>query len=153
MAVMLVLLSIDLEALLEVDAQGFQCLRVICAAYLLSMAWQSLMTDITATPTLEAKNTLRKMARSVALVVFTNPKLILIFYAFFPQFIDPETAAVPQVAVMGGTFILIEVAAIALCAYGRNWVQTKLEDAESSKWLSRLTVTASIAAAGLILLP
>ncbi|MFZ8884709.1 MAG: LysE family translocator [Litorivicinaceae bacterium] len=153
MVVMLVLLAVGLEALLAVSAQAFHWLRVIGAAYLLWMAWQSLMTDITTTTTLEAKRTLWKMARSEALVAFTNPKLILIFYAFFPQFIDPETAVVPQVAVMGGTFILIEVAAIALYAFGGTWLQARLENTESSKWLSRFTATALTAAAGLILLP
>ena len=105
------------------------------------------------TTTLKATHTLWKMARSEALVAFTNPKLILIFYAFFPQFIDPEAAVVPQVAVMGGTFILIEVTAIALYAFGGTWLQARLENTESSKWLSRFTATALTAAAGLILLP
>jgi threonine/homoserine/homoserine lactone efflux protein len=153
MVVMLVLLAVGLEALLAVSAQAFHWLRVIGAAYLLWMAWQSLMTDITTTTTLKATHTLWKMARSEALVAFTNPKLILIFYAFFPQFIDPETAVVPQVTVMGGTFILIEVAAIALYAFGGTWLQARLENTESSKWLSRFTATALTAAAGLILLP
>jgi threonine/homoserine/homoserine lactone efflux protein len=153
MLVMLVMLAGGLEALLAVSTQAFQWLRVIGAGYLLWMAWQSLMTNVITTTTLEAKRTLLKMARSEALVAFTNPKLILIFCAFFPQFIDLETPVVPQVAVMGGTFILIEVVAIALYAFGGTWLQTRLENTGSLKWLSRFTATALTAAAGLIFLP
>ncbi len=153
MVVMLILLALGLEALLALSADAFQWLRIIGAAYLLWMAWQSLHAVVNANSPVEVKKTLWMMARSEALVAFTNPKLILIFYAFFPQFIDPLEPVVPQVAIMGGTFLLIEIAAIALYAFGGRWLQTRLEDGESSKWLSRFTAVALTAAAGLILIP
>ena len=153
MVVMLILLALGLEALLALSADAFQWLRIVGAAYLLWMAWQSLRAVVNARSPVEGKKTLWMMARSEALVAFTNPKLILIFYAFFPQFIDPFEPVAPQVAVMGGTFLLIEVAAIGLYAFGGRWLQTTLEDGESSKWLSRFTAVALTAAAGLILIP
>ena len=153
MVVMLVLLALGLEALLALSANAFQWLRIVGAAYLLWMAWQSLNAVFQTNAPVEIKRTLWMMARSEALVAFTNPKLILIFYAFFPQFIDPLEPVVPQIAVMGGTFLLIEVAAIGLYAFGGRWLQTRLEDGQSSKWLSRFTAVALSAAAGLILIP
>ena len=153
MVVMLILLALGLEALLALSANAFQWLRIVGAVYLLWMAWQSLHAVLRPNSVIEAKKTLWMMARSEALVAFTNPKLILIFYAFFPQFIDPLEPVVPQVAIMGGTFLLIEIAAIGLYAFGGRWLQTQLEDGESSKWLSRFTAAALTAAAGLILIP
>ncbi len=153
MVVMLILLALGLEALLALSANAFQWLRIVGAVYLLWMAWQSLHAVVRPNSVIEAKKTLWMMARSEALVAFTNPKLILIFYAFFPQFIDPLEPVVPQVAIMGGTFLLIEIAAIGLYAFGGRWLQTQLEDGESSKWLSRFTAAALTAAAGLILIP
>jgi threonine/homoserine/homoserine lactone efflux protein len=153
MVVMLILLALGLEALLALSANAFQWLRIVGAAYLLWMAWQSLHAVVRPNSVIEVKKTLWMMARSEALVAFTNPKLILIFYAFFPQFIDPLESVVPQVAIMGGTFLLIEVAAIGLYAFGGRWLQTRLEDGESSKWLSRFMAAALAAAAGLILIP
>ena len=153
MVVMLILLALGLEALLALSANAFQWLRIVGAVYLLWMAWQSLHGIVRANSVIEAKKTLWMMARSEALVAFTNPKLILIFYAFFPQFIDPLEPVVPQVAIMGGTFLLIEIAAIGLYAFGGRWLQTQLEDGERSKWLSRFTAAALTAAAGLILIP
>jgi threonine/homoserine/homoserine lactone efflux protein len=153
MLVMLILLALGLEALLALSADAFQWLRLIGACYLLWMAWQALHAIVKTESAMEITKTMWMMARSEALVALTNPKLILIFYAFFPQFIDPFEAIAPQVAVMGGTFLLIEIAAIGLYAFGGRWLQTRLEDGESSRWLSRFTAAALTAAAGLILIP
>ena len=153
MVVMLVLLAAGLEALLALSASAFQWLRVVGAGYLLWMAWQSLNVVVPTAFDLEVRKTLWLMARSEALVAFTNPKLILIFYAFFPQFIDPVKPVMPQIIVMGGTFILIEIGAIGLYAFGGRWLQERFEDGQSSRWLSRFTAVALTAAAGLILVP
>ena len=153
MVVMLVLLAVGLEALLALNASAFQWLRVVGAGYLLWMAWQSLNVVVPTRFDLEVRKTLWLMARSEALVAFTNPKLILIFYAFFPQFIDPVKPVMPQIIVMGGTFILIEIGAIGLYAFGGRWLQERFEDGQSSRWLSRFTAVALTAAAGLILVP
>ena len=153
MVVMLVLLAVGLEALLALSAGAFQWLRIIGAGYLLWMAWQAIHVVVTTRFDLEVRKTLLLMARSEALVAFTNPKLILIFFAFFPQFIDPGKPVVPQVIVMGGTFILIEIAAIGLYAFGGRWLQERFHDGQGSKWLSRFTAVALTAAAGLILVP
>ena len=153
MVVMLVLLAVGLEALLALSAGAFQWLRIIGAAYLLWMAWQAIHVVETTRFDLEVRKTLLLMARSEALIAFTNPKLILIFFAFFPQFIDLGKPVVPQVVVMGGTFILIEIAAIGLYAFGGRWLQERFHDGQGSKWLSRFTAVALTAAAGLILVP
>ena len=153
MVIMLVLLAVGLEALLAISARAFQWLRIIGAGYLLWMAWQAINVVVSTRFNLEVRKTLWLMARSEALVAFTNPKLILIFYAFFPQFIDPVKPVVPQVIVMGGTFILIEIAAIGLYAFGGRWLQERFEDGQSSRWFSRFTAIALTAAAGLILAP
>ena len=153
MVVMLVLLTVGLEAVLALSAGAFQWLRIIGAGYLLWMAWQAIHVVVTTRIDLEVHKTLLLMARSEALIAFTNPKLILIFFAFFPQFIDPGKPVVPQVIVMGGTFILIEIGAIGLYAFGGRWLQERFEDGQSSRWLSRFTAVALTAAAGLILVP
>jgi homoserine/homoserine lactone efflux protein len=45
-----------------------------------------------------------------ALSAMTNPKAILFFAAFLPQFIDPSRSLLVQFAVMAGTFAAIEFA-------------------------------------------
>lgn len=48
--------------------------------------------------------------RQGALSAVTNPKGILFFAAFLPQFVDPARSLVVQFAIMAGTFAAIEIA-------------------------------------------
>ena len=50
------------------------------------------------------------MFQQGALSAMTNPKGILFFAAFLPQFIDPARSLVLQFVVMAGTFAVIEIA-------------------------------------------
>jgi threonine/homoserine/homoserine lactone efflux protein len=50
------------------------------------------------------------MFRHGALSALTNPKGILFFAAFLPQFIDPARSLVVQFVVMAGSFAVIEIA-------------------------------------------
>lgn len=51
-----------------------------------------------------------------ALSAATNPKCLLFFAAFLPQFIDPQLSLLVQFAVMAATFVATEVAAEFLLA-------------------------------------
>ena len=51
-----------------------------------------------------------------ALSALTNPKALLFFAAFLPQFIDPARSLVTQFIVMAGTFAAIEIVIEALIA-------------------------------------
>ena len=66
---------------------------------------------------------------------------------------NPVEPIVPQVSVMGATFVLIEIAAILAYASGGRWLQRRLSDPRNGRWLARFTALALTGAAGLILLP
>lgn len=59
-----------------------------------------------ARPTGTSKTTL---FRDGFLVGISNPKLLIFAAAFFPQFIDPTAARVPQFALMVATFVGVEL--------------------------------------------
>ncbi len=50
------------------------------------------------------------MFQQGALSALTNPKAVLFFTAFLPQFIDPAGSLFAQFAIMAGTFAVIEIA-------------------------------------------
>lgn len=50
------------------------------------------------------------MFREGALSALTNPKALLFFAAFLPQFIDPARSLLMQFAIMAGTFAVVEIA-------------------------------------------
>jgi threonine/homoserine/homoserine lactone efflux protein len=56
------------------------------------------------------------MFRQGALSALTNPKALLFFAAFLPQFIDPARSLWLQFLVMAGTFAAIEIATELLIA-------------------------------------
>jgi homoserine/homoserine lactone efflux protein len=56
------------------------------------------------------------MFRQGALSALTNPKALLFFAAFLPQFIDPARSLFIQFVVMAGTFAAIEIATEAFIA-------------------------------------
>lgn len=56
------------------------------------------------------------MARQGLLSAVTNPKGLLFFAAFLPQFIDPHRSLWAQFVIMAGTFAIIEVVTEALIA-------------------------------------
>ena len=66
------------------------------------------------------------MAWQGALAALTNPKGVLFFAAFLPQFIDPARSAWGQFAVMAGTFAVIEsiteIVIAATAARLRPWL-------------------------------
>src|SRR5689334_9564804 len=54
--------------------------------------------------------------RQGALSALTNPKGLLFFAAFLPQFIDPARSLLVQFVIMAGTFAVIEIATEAVIA-------------------------------------
>ena len=56
------------------------------------------------------------MFRQGALSALTNPKALLFFAAFLPQFIDPARSLWLQFVIMAGTFAVVEVLTEALIA-------------------------------------
>ena len=48
----------------------------------------------------------------------TNPKALVFYAAFFPPFINPDTAVGPQLFLMGTSFVLIFILVAMVHAYG-----------------------------------
>ena len=69
-----------------------------------------------------------QLARQEFLVASGNPKAILIFTAFLPQFVDPAGAVGKQFFVLGVLFLLLEL--VALAAYA--WMGARMQ-----KWFAQ----------------
>lgn len=67
--------------------------------------------------------------RHAMLLSATNPKAILFFAAFYPQFISRDLPVTPQLIVMGFGFLIVAVGGdctwVAASSYARTWLVKK----------------------------
>ena len=110
MVVQLGLFALGMTAVLGVMAQWFEWIRWVGVAYLLWIGiqqWRAAPEDLTkARPE-------RRPAREIflrgALVSMTNPKTLVFYGAFFPQFISAGADLGRQVLLLSGTFLVLAV--------------------------------------------
>ncbi len=102
-AIMIGIIGIGLTSMIEAAGHWFEWLRLLGAAYLIWMGWQML----------RAGGHLAEGAAPVPprvgfflqgfLVAVSNPKTLIFFGAFIPQFLDPAGNHALQIAIMGAT--------------------------------------------------
>jgi threonine/homoserine/homoserine lactone efflux protein len=102
--------ALGLSALIAASARAYEAVKIAGALYLLYLAWGALRSG--AALKLEARGgangTLRGSYLAGLLINLTNPKIILFFVTFLPQFIDvgdPDPSR--KLFVLGFTFIVI----------------------------------------------
>jgi threonine/homoserine/homoserine lactone efflux protein len=134
----LILTAIGLSELLDTLGHWFEWLRWIGVAYLLYLgisAWRAPATDLGAIwpQPLAAR---RMLARALV-VSLSNPKTLLFYGAFFPQFIDPARPILPQVALLSVSFVVIAVLVDSCWALAAGKARHLL--GMHGKWRNRLS--------------
>jgi threonine/homoserine/homoserine lactone efflux protein len=117
-AVMIALASAGLAVVLQTSEMVFYGIKIVGAAYLFYLAYQLWG----ATPQAEAETNkaqvgIWRLARQEFLVAAGNPKAILIFTAFLPQFVNPASDIGYQFTLLGLFFLALEWIAIGIYAY------------------------------------
>lgn len=122
---MIALASAGLAAVLHTSELLFYGIKTAGAAYLCYLAWQlwRAQPDAGADGGGGPAVGWWQLARQEFLVAAGNPKAILIFTAFLPQFVDPAGAVGTQFLVLGVLFLLLEV--VALAAYA--WMGARMQ--------------------------
>jgi len=98
---------LGLGVLLAASAELFMVLKWVGAAYLVYLGiklWRAPVIDADAVSAPAELRTGRIVAHAYA-VTTLNPKSIIFFVAFLPQFIDPHAASISQIAIMEATFV------------------------------------------------
>ncbi len=151
MTALLAMMSISaagLGALLQTFPTVFEALRLAGAAYLAYLGvkcWRSPVQDQADDGTRGAPRVAMPAVRSgtiyrqAFLVAASNPKAILFAAAFFPQFINPDLAKLPQFAILLTTFTVIEVAWYFVYALSGKRLSVYLQRATVMRAFNRLT--------------
>ena len=155
MTALLAMMSISaagLGALLQASPQVFEALRLAGAAYLAYLGvkvWREPVRDrsteggtppTTGVPSTAASPTHNgSIYRQAFLVAASNPKAILFAAAFFPQFINPDAAKLPQFGILLATFTVIEVGWYFVYAISGKSLAVYLQRATVMRWFNRIT--------------
>jgi threonine/homoserine/homoserine lactone efflux protein len=122
--------ALGLSTLLASSETLFAVLKWLGAAYLAYLgiaAFVASATEIAVADTDLPFASGRVFARGF-LVGASNPKALLFFGAFFPQFINPAAPQVPQFLILGTTFVCFELFWLSVYA---------LTAAKAKRWLQR----------------
>ncbi|WP_349589197.1 LysE family translocator [Alteromonas sp. NFXS44] len=115
---MITLAATGLATVLYTSEKLFLAIKVVGGLYLLWLAYQLWTADPTEGDS-EAPGgkSFFQLARQEFLLAAGNPKAILIFTAFLPQFVDPAGSVGYQFLILGVLFLMLECVAIAGYAF------------------------------------
>lgn len=143
----MLLSALGLGALLAASEVAFMGLKTLGAAYLIWLGiktFRSRGTVFDAMP--DAANAAavpnvpaRRLYAQGLLVGASNPKALLFFTAFFPQFIDPSAAWAPQFAILASSFVASELSVLSLCALGVARLAPVLRSGDRMRWFNRVS--------------
>lgn len=125
--------ALGLSALIATSSLAFSIVKYLGAAYLLYLGLRTLLARETGQKVhnleLVSHVSLKKIYCEGIVTNVLNPKAVLFFFAFLPQFIDPASStAIFQTIILGLLVIVVSFpvdAAVGLCAgtLGNWWIR------------------------------
>lgn len=130
--------AFGLAALIAASGQAFTVIKWAGVAYL---AWIGLQLFLSKPQDIELKGASRKSAINLYRQGFftssANPYAVIFFAALFPQFIDPTLPTLPQVAILGGTYLVVDGLILWLWGYLAIYSADRIR-ALSAGWVNRV---------------
>ncbi len=141
----MLLSSMGLGALLAASDTAFTVLKVLGAGYLIYLgvssfrhADRAVFADADTTAPLTATSVCALFWQGW-LVGASNPKALLFFAAFFPQFIDPNQPWPDQFAILAVTFVVCEFSVLSLCCAFAARLAPWLRRPGRARWFNRVS--------------
>ena len=140
--------ALGLGALLLASEQLFSVLKIVGALYLFYLAWQSwkqsrqpATATATATDVPEAAPKPRFSALFGRAFVLgaSNPKDILFFAAFLPQFLNPDQPFLNQLLVMIATWTVLDLLCKLAYGLGAHGAAGYLRSGKGQSWFNRVS--------------
>lgn len=107
LALMIGVLLVGLTSIIETMGWWFDWLRLAGAAYLIWIGYKLIRSSGTIDAGDSAPTPRGGFFLQGFLVILSNPKALLFFGAFIPQFVDPSRDYVLQVILLGATFMAV----------------------------------------------
>ena len=128
----IIAVSLGVGAIVAESVLIFTIIKLVGAAYLVYLGVQTIRhrhDHTRAAATATARPSAFRLLREGFFVGVSNPKTLVFFLAFLPQFTDPGAPAAPQLVVLGLAFAVLAVASDSLWATAagraRTWFARK----------------------------
>ena len=143
---MIAVAALGMGARLVASEVAFTVVKFLGAAYLVWLGIKILRSEAELPSQRHelGKQGVRGFIRQEFLVAIGNPKAILIFTAFFPQFVVPG-AYRGSFLILGAIFLALELVAIAMYAYAGTRLSGVMRDARGLRWVNRISGSTMIA--------
>lgn len=142
--------AFGLAAVIATSADAFTVIKWLGVAYL---AWIGLQLCLSKPRDIElsgGETTSRAaLFRQSFITSNANPYAVVFFAALFPQFIDPSAATLPQAAILGATYLVVDGAILILWGWLAIHSARRIR-ALASGLVNRICGLLMIAAAGLL---
>lgn len=143
--------AFGLAAIIATSATTFTIIKWLGVAYLAWIGWQLIRAKNTK-PDQAQEQTKAKAGQLYRQGFFTsmaNPYAVIFFGALFPQFIDPNLPIVPQLLILGATYLIVDGAILLLWAWlgirAAAWLKNR-----SFSLINKLCGSLMLAAAALL---
>jgi threonine/homoserine/homoserine lactone efflux protein len=140
---MILLSSLGLGAVLAASDTAFLVLKILGGAYLIYLGIKTFRSPLSSfdLPTASAQGgvSMRQLYVQGLLVGASNPKALLFFAAFFPQFVDPQLAWAPQFAILAITFVVFEFTTLGFATLFAAKIAPWLREAGRARIFNRVS--------------
>ncbi len=150
--VAMLLSFIGVGLLLQTVSIVFQFFKWIGAAYLIWLGirmWRSESESLELTETIDTEVWHAIMANAFVITAL-NPKSIIFFLAFLPQFIDSEKSFITQSLILGSTFLGLALLSVLLYSLLSSLVGQHMRLTLIHRWTNRIGGILLIGAGGMI---
>ena len=150
--VAMILSFIGVGLLLQTVAIAFQFLKWIGAAYLIWLGirmWRSASESMELSAITDNKVWNAIMANAFVITAL-NPKSIVFFLAFLPQFINSEKSFIPQSLILGSTFLVLAILSVLFYSLLASYTGQKMRLSLIHRWTNRIGGCLLIGAGGMI---
>ena len=150
--VAMILSFIGVGLLLQTVAIAFQFLKWIGAAYLIWLGirmWRSASESMELSAKTDNKVWHAIMANAFVITAL-NPKSIVFFLAFLPQFINSEKPFITQSLILGSTFLVLAIISVLFYSLLASFTGQRMQLSLIHRWTNRIGGCLLIGAGGMI---
>ena len=150
--VAMILSFIGVGLLLQTVTIAFQFLKWIGAAYLIWLGirmWRSASESMELSAITDNKVWHAIMANAFVITAL-NPKSIVFFLAFLPQFINSEKPFITQSLILGSTFLVLAIISVLFYSMLASFTGQQMQLSIIHRWTNRIGGSLLIGAGGMI---